>query len=57
MNLKINNVAGYSGTVSIKTDSNGVPLLKLWRNRLRDSKTDNCVEIIHKKVKVKEKVL
>lgn len=55
MNLKINNVAGYSGTVSIKTNSNDVPLLKFWRKRLRDSKIDNCVELIPKKEKPKSK--
>lgn len=46
MKLKINNVPGHSGTVSIQTDENGVPLEKFWRNRLRDAATDNCVEVI-----------
>lgn len=33
-------------SVSIQTDSNGTPLDRYWRNRLRDSVIDNCVEIV-----------
>ena len=46
MKIKINNVKGYSGALTIKTDANGVPLDKFWRRRLKDAETDNCVEII-----------
>jgi hypothetical protein len=46
MKLKINSVPGYSGAVTIQTDGNDIPLDKFWRNRLKDAKTDNCVEVI-----------
>lgn len=46
LKLKINHVPGYSGTVTVQTDDNGVPLERFWRNRLKDAKTDNCVEVI-----------
>lgn len=46
MKLKINNVPGYSGVININADENGVPLERFWRNRIRDAKTDNCVEIV-----------
>lgn len=46
MKLKINSVPGYTGVVSVKTDSRGVPLDKFWRNRLKDAELDNCVEIV-----------
>lgn len=46
MKLKINNVLGYSGTVIVQTDADGVPLSPFWRRRLQDAVTDNCVEII-----------
>lgn len=41
-------MAGYEAgyTVTIQTDSCGVPLKKFWRRRLRDSKIDNCVEVV-----------
>jgi len=44
--LKINNVAGYSGAVTVQTDENGVPLSKFWRRRIKDAEIDNCVEIV-----------
>lgn len=34
--------------VPIKTDKQGTPLDQYWRNRIKDSVTDNCVEIISK---------
>jgi hypothetical protein len=37
--------------VRIKTDTNGVPLDHYWRNRLKDSKIDNCVELLPSKKK------
>lgn len=46
MKLKINSVPGYTGTVTIQTDDNGVPLERFWRNRLKDAVTDNCVEVV-----------
>ena len=44
--IQINNVAGLSGTRNIMADSDGVPLDRVWRKRLRDAKIDNCIEII-----------
>ena len=49
MKLKINNVPGHQGIIDVQTDVNGLILNKFWRNRLRDSKIDNCVEIIKTK--------
>jgi hypothetical protein len=46
MKLKINNVPGFAGVVTIQTDNNGVPLEKFWRNRLKDAEIDNCVEVV-----------
>ena len=45
MKLKINNVPGHSGTIDIE-DSNGIPVSRFWRKRLKDAKTDNCVEVV-----------
>ena len=49
--LKINNVPGYKAgdIIKIETDAEKVPLSKFWRNRLRDSSTDGCVEIVKSK--------
>lgn len=49
MKLKINNVPGYEGEITIQTDAFGVPLEKFWRNRLKDAITDKCVEIVKPK--------
>lgn len=46
MKLKINNVPGYSGIVTVKTDASGVPLDRFWRRRLEDAAVDNCVEVV-----------
>jgi len=46
MKLKINSVPGYSGTITVETDSEGTPLSRFWRNRLKDAAIDGCVEII-----------
>ncbi len=32
--------------ISVEADKEGIPLNIFWRNRLRDSEIDNCVEII-----------
>lgn len=58
MKLKINNVRGHSGVVTIQTDANGVPLAQFWRKRLKDAERDNCVEIVkkHKPIKPTEEV-
>ena len=45
MKLKVNNVKGFSGTIEIE-DSNGIPVERFWRNRLKDAEIDNCCEVI-----------
>lgn len=35
-------------------DADGVPLDKFWRNRLKDSAIDNCVEIVSIQIKGKK---
>lgn len=32
--------------LNIKTDSQGTPKDAYWRRRLKDSKKDNCIEVI-----------
>ena len=49
MKLKINNVKGHIGAVTVQTDSAGVPLERFWRNRIKDAEADNCVEIVKAK--------
>lgn len=39
--------------INIKT-KDGVPIDSYWRERLKDSKTDNCIEFCKKKIKKKE---
>lgn len=39
--------------LEIEVDKNGIPLDKFWRNRLKDSEIDNCIEI-YKPKKVKK---
>ncbi len=49
MKLKLNkDMAGYKAgrTINISTDINNVPVDIFWRKRLKDSKIDNCVEVI-----------
>lgn len=49
MKLKLNKpMRGYEAgrEVTIQTDRSGVPLEKFWRRRLKDAKTDNCVEVV-----------
>ena len=56
MKLKINNVKGFSGTITVE-DNGGVPVERFWRNRLKDAETDNCVEVVKTSAKpVKELV-
>lgn len=39
--------------VKVKDDGKGNPLDSFWRNRIKDSKIDNCVEIV-KEIKTKK---
>lgn len=47
MKLKINNIPGFDGTITVKTDENGVIYDKFWRKRLKDAQYDNCVEVVN----------
>ena len=39
-----NHPAGH--VLSIDTDKDGVPLSRYWRDRLKDAKSDGCIELI-----------
>lgn len=45
---KINN-APIGSVVTIPTDENEIPFDPFWRKIFKDSKIDDCVEILHKK--------
>jgi len=40
-------------TIEVKDDGAGTPLDRYWRDRLKDSAIDNCVEIVKPKTKGK----
>ncbi len=44
----LSDIPGYKTgqTIFVKVDSLGTPLDKFWRRRLKDAKTDNCLEVI-----------
>ena len=50
-NIKNKNIR-VGDIVQIEIDTNGIPLDQFWRRRLKDSKLDNCVEIINSKKKI-----
>ena len=55
--IKINkNLPSYStGTeLTLRVDDFGTPLDNFWRNRLKDSSIDNCIEIIKSTKKSKK---
>ena len=55
--LKLNTaLRGYpAGTqIKIRVDKEGTPLDSYWRSRLKDSRLDNCVEILSENKKKKE---
>ena len=37
----------------VKTDDSGTPIDKVWRNRFRDMRSDNCIEIIQPETSAK----
>ena len=37
--------------IEIEVDKNNIPLNSFWRNRIRDSKFDNCISVVDKKKK------
>ncbi len=54
--LKVNvNLPGCTkGTIiQVRSDADGTPLDKWWRDRLRDAEHDGCVSIVSTKVKQK----
>lgn len=56
LRLRINKTVGVyqpGQEVDVEIDKVGIPLEKFWRDRLKDSKFDDCVSIV-KKVKQKE---
>lgn len=42
-------------SVKVKADGNGTPLDRYWRNRLRDSGLDGCVEVVAPKKSTSKK--
>ena len=49
LKLKIHNEAlkaRYGDEIEVNATKSGVPRDRYWRNRLRDAKIDNCVEIV-----------
>lgn len=48
INKKINN-APIGSLVTIPTDEQGTPFDPFWRRIFKDSKIDQCVEILHEK--------
>lgn len=52
--LKINKpLAGHQAgsVISIKTDKQGTPIDRYWRDRMKDAKIDSCVEPVKSKKK------
>lgn len=59
LKVKINKpFPGYKtgSKVIVDTDKSGVPKLKLWRDRFKDRKADNCIEILEEEQPTKKKV-
>ena len=57
MKLKLNrNLELYEAGDIVEVEAvDGVPVNSYWRNRLKDSQLDNCVEIIEEKKVVRKK--
>lgn len=56
--IKVNQDMGIhkeGDKVKVPSDEFGTPKEKFWRNRLRDSKIDNCCELVVEKAKGKAK--
>jgi hypothetical protein len=52
LNLALNGKKS-GDVVEVPCDEHGIPLEKFWRDRLKDSEIDNCVEKIDSKPKKK----
>lgn len=46
-----NKIYKINDELEIEADENSIPLNKFWRNRIKDAKIDNCIEILNNKVK------
>ena len=46
--VKVHRVSGFEAgqEILIEVDSEGIPLDRFWRRRLRDSKRDQCCEVV-----------
>ena len=58
MKLKLNTdlACHKSGDIVEVIDASGIPTSKYWRQRIKDSAVDNCVEIIKQKKMVRKKI-
>lgn len=56
MKIKLNKdiLNHKAGKIIRIPDKDGIPTERYWRNRLRDSKIDNCIEIVEKTKQKKE---
>ncbi len=41
--------------IELDSDCNGIPLNRFWRDRLKDSAMDNCVELVTEIINKKKK--
>jgi hypothetical protein len=41
--------------IEVKDDGSGMPIDSFWRNRIKDSEIDNCVEVLRIKPKKEDK--
>ncbi len=49
VHVKINTVPGFQKDKIIELlTKDGVPISRFWRARIKDSETDNCLEIVKK---------
>lgn len=61
LKIKINS-EGLADALGVKAGSEmeidvsktGIPVVREWRNRLRDSVIDNCISVVKKEVKSKK---
>jgi hypothetical protein len=56
MKIKLNmDIAGHKKSTIIEVlDCDGVPVDEFWRKRLKDSKIDNCIELVSEKAPMGE---
>jgi hypothetical protein len=53
--FKLKKVYQPNTIIELKDDGKGNPLDRFWRNRIKDSEIDGCVEIVKKVIKPKKK--